>query len=106
MKTITHMKGQVERYQKTLLWGVVGIILASCLFYIYCINMTVLHVVSREKAEKHIAELTTHVGDLEFKNISLKNSLTLDVAEREGFVESSHTIFLSRGDTKLSYNTR
>lgn len=77
--------------------------------YVYLINATVMNVVAREDSEKEIAALSTSLGEMEFKYISLKNGVTLDLAYQKGFGTTAATEFLARENSApsvLSYNTR
>lgn len=86
------------------------IVLATLLFtffsYIYLVNKTIMNVVAREKIENNISSLSTTIGTLEFKYITLKNAVTLDLAYTKGFEEATPTKFIARqsSGTSLSYN--
>lgn len=74
--------------------------------YVYLINKTVMNVVAREQTEQDIAQLSGTLGELEFKYITLKNIITLDLAYERGFQETSPKAFISRTTrpASLSYN--
>lgn len=93
------------KYRKIAFWALIsGIVLASVL-YGYSINAAVYHVVSEQKIERTITNLTPVVSDLEYKNISLKNSITMDRAKMLGFEEENSVVFVNR-TAGLSFNSR
>lgn len=97
---------QMNEHRKGIFWSAVCCLVVLCGMYMYLINATVLNVVAREKYENQIADLSSKVGDLEFKNIALKNSITIDKATLLGFVETTDVTFISRDSRNLSYNSR
>ena len=74
------------------------LIVAMLISYAYLINKAVLNVVAREKAESQIATLNSHVGDLEYKEMTLQSTLTLDLAHSLGFTDTTNVTFVSRGE--------
>ncbi len=65
-----------------------------------------MNVVAREKIERNIGALSTTIGDLEYKYMTIKNTVTLDLAYTRGFTDATPTQFLSRAPqaATLSYN--
>lgn len=65
-----------------------------------------MNVVAREKVESNISSLSTSIGTLEFKYITLKNTVTLDLAHAKGFEDASPSKFIARQSSgvSLSYN--
>lgn len=82
-----------------LIYAIIALFLTLCVMlgsYAYLINKTVLNVVAREKAEDQIASLNSKVGDMEFKEMSLRNTLTLDLAHSLGFSDATTINFVNR----------
>lgn len=96
----------MNEHRKGIFWALAVVLVVLCGMYMYFINATVLNVVARERYENQIAEMTSKVSDLEFKNITLKNSITMDKASTLGFIETSNVTFISRDSRNLSYNAR
>jgi hypothetical protein len=92
---------------KILFFVFAALLVATFGFYVYLVNATIMNVVAREKVESTISELSTTIGDLEFKYISLKNNITLDLAREKGFTDASPTAFLARNEAApaLSYGS-
>ncbi len=106
MTNIKAISYQLQTYRRGIFWSMVAMAVLLFGLYVYFINATVFNVITREKLEEHIADLTTNVSKIEFQNITLKNSVTLDKAATLGFAESNDTIFVSRSSKNLSYNNR
>ncbi|MES2436835.1 MAG: hypothetical protein V4519_02390 [Patescibacteria group bacterium] len=86
-------------------------VLASCLVtvfavYAFMVNKTIMNVVAREDLEQEIANLSSTIGELEFKYMSVKSKVTLDLAYEKGFQDAVPSQFVSRTGPALSYNTR
>jgi cytochrome bd-type quinol oxidase subunit 2 len=88
---------------KALFFMLASVLVLVFVLYVYLVNKTVLNVVAREQTTRQIATLSTSIGELEFKYISAKNAVTLDLAYSHGFENSQPTLFVSRGQTTLSY---
>ena len=75
--------------------------------YIYAVNRTVFNVVASTKAGKTIAQSSAVVADLESRQVSLKNTITLDFAYSQGFQDASNQqIFIVKKPVSntLSFN--
>jgi hypothetical protein len=77
-------------------WMLVAILVVSFSLYVMFVNQTVRNVVKRQSFENEISTLTSHLGDLEFKDISMKNDITIDKAYAMGFKDVAETKFLAR----------
>lgn len=91
---------------KALFFIVLGFLISTFVMYVFLVNKTIMNVVAREKVEKNISSLSTSIGELEFKYISLKNKVTLELAHSKGFSDVSPTRFIARNGngSSLSYN--
>ena len=88
-----------------LFWGLaaLGVILVG--FYIYAVQATVANTVARQNLEDEVGSLSARLGDLEFKYIGLKNNITIEVAQADGFREVTEPVYVTRGNTgELSIN--
>ncbi len=92
---------------KVLFFSLTALLLLVFVSYAYFLNKTIMNVVSREKTEHQIATLSTNIGELEFKHIELKNSITLELAYQKGFLDAVPSQFIARaGTTKLTFNSQ
>ncbi|KND48927.1 MAG: hypothetical protein AB200_00670 [Parcubacteria bacterium C7867-005] len=86
-------------------WTLTSLCALSLVIYIYGINATVHNTVTRQNMEKQVSSITTALGEMEFKYISLKNSISLEVAYEKGFKDVDTPVFISRASTPtLSIN--
>ena len=80
--------------EKTIFWTLLGILLLSIGFYMYCVNSTVHNVVARQNLENEASKLTLSIGSKEFKYISKRNSITIQLAYSLGFQDVSKKTFI------------
>ncbi len=99
---------RIEHYQKSFFWMLAGIAVILACAYGYLLNMTIRNVVARRTAETQVAEATASISSLEQRYVSLKNSVTPELAQKYGFEEAASPKFLSRegGVSGLSFNSR
>lgn len=99
-----HVLSKEYTTQKFIARSVVALFFIICVLvggYALLVNRTVMNVVAREKTEDEIASLTSHVGDLEFKEMSLRGTITMETAYALGFNEAPEITFIARsGDSK------
>lgn len=94
MNTYIHTHRLID--EKTIFWGLSGIVFFSAIFYIYCITTTIHNVVARENIEIQASELALSIGQKEFDLIGLKNNITLVRAQNLGFSEVQDKTFITR----------
>ena len=80
-----------------MFWALLGILILSVGFYLFCINNTVRNVVSRENLESEANKITLDISDKEFQYISMRNSVTIDLAYTLGFKDVSQKTFIKKG---------
>ncbi len=83
--------------QKNIFWTLIGTILLLAGFYIYSINATIHNVVVRQNLENEASQLTLSLSNEEFKYISMKNGVTLEMAHSLGFKDAETNTFVGRG---------
>jgi hypothetical protein len=71
---------------------------------VYFVTDTVKNVVKRQNLESEISTLNSEIGDLEFKDISMKNDVTLDKALAMGFKEVETTKYITRTAGQVAMN--
>ncbi|MDD4988802.1 MAG: hypothetical protein PHV42_00010 [Candidatus Pacebacteria bacterium] len=93
------MRNNIEKfihYQKLFFWGAAFLLLVLLCSYAYLLNHTIRNVVERQKSGERIASLSSGVGELESRYITLKDSITLDLASSLGFQTVQNPVFISR----------
>ncbi len=91
---------------KMLFFVLASILIVIFGFYAYLVNKTIMNVVARGKVEQNISSLSSSIGDLEFKYMTIRNGITIDLAYAKGFLDAEPTQFISRNPSTLSYNSR
>lgn len=91
---------------RMLFFALASILVVIFGFYAYLINKTIMNVVAREDVERNISELSSSIGELEFKYMTLRNGITIDLAYTKGFLDAEPSQFISRNPSTLSYNSR
>lgn len=92
-----------------IVFGFLALILVSLfVVYAYLVNKAVLNVVAREKTEDQISDLSGTVGQMEYQDITLRDGITMQLADSYGLQEVTASQFLSRTSepSALSYNYR
>ncbi len=68
----------------------------SSILYIFAVSSAVSNTVSRESLERQVGTLSARIGEMEFKYIGLKNSVSLAVAYDHGFKDVSAPVYVAR----------
>ncbi len=58
---------------KALFFILAALLLTIFGLYAYLVNMTIMNVVSRQNTERSISNLSTTIGELEYKYMALRN---------------------------------
>lgn len=64
--------------------------------YMYFVSASIVHVVMRKEVDAQIAQLGTHMGELESKYIEIQHSVSSDIATQKGFVVVDKKIFIDK----------
>lgn len=64
--------------------------------YMYFVSASIVHVVMRKEVDTQIAQLSTHVSELESKYIDIQHSVSSDIASQKGFVTVDKKIFIDK----------
>ncbi len=99
----------IESYEKQIFWAVFSLLISLTLTYGFLVNKTISNAISKERMDSEIATLNTNVNTLEFQYLSLKDSITMNLALSKGFVETKEANFAALSPTKslsLSLNPR
>ncbi|MEQ1561358.1 MAG: hypothetical protein ABL899_01385 [Nitrospira sp.] len=93
--------------EKTIFWSLVGVLFLCAGFYMYFINTTIHNVVVRQDLENKASQLTLSISSNEFKYISLRNAVNLEMAYSLGFRDVSAKTFISnKAVSVVSYLSR
>jgi hypothetical protein len=81
--------------QGQVFWALIIGIVVLMGFYIFLINKTVMNVAARGALEKNISAMNSKIGELEFKYISLKNKVNIELAYSMGFKDVLNPQYIS-----------
>lgn len=87
-------------------WTLTFFSIISLVLYIYGVNATVHNTVARARLEGEVSTISTHIGEMEFAYIGLKNKVSLQVAYARGYSDVTEPTYVSRASARsLSMNT-
>ena len=77
------------------------VILLACIFvtifaYIFLLQKAIINVVDREQVSKQAKSLSAEIGNLEAQYLSLKNTVTLELAREKGLTDASNISYISK----------
>lgn len=78
----------------------ISLLLISVVFYLYFLNMSVVHVVMRKEAVQSENELRAEIAQLETKYIEAQHEIASRISTLEGYREEAPKIFVSRAQTE------
>lgn len=90
---------QINR-EKTIFWSLLMTLLVAIGFYMYLINATVRNVVATQNIEAKISQLNLSISSKEFKYISNRNAVTLNLAYSMGFRDIESRTYIKEKSTK------
>ncbi len=102
MKYLTSTIRNAERssqQMQILFWGLTATIILMSVMYMYFVNKTVWNVVARQNIEKNMSAMSSKLSDKEFQYINSVSAITMDTANRMGFVSADKaTTFVAKVD--------
>lgn len=89
-----------------IFWALASICIILSGLYMYAVSTTAMNTASRKSLEENSAILSTKISEMEFQYISLKNSVSIEVAYAHGFKEVTAPLYISRSSSlnSLSIN--
>jgi hypothetical protein len=88
---------------KMLFFMLATIFVLMMALYVYLVHKTIMNVVAESNDQKVISTLSSASGEMEFKYITLKDAVTIDLAYSKGFKDTSPTQYIAGAQT-LTYN--
>ncbi len=93
--------------EKIIFRVLLGVLIFSLAFYIFCIRATIHNVVARQNLESESSKLTLSIGNQEFEYIAKRNAVTLQLAYSLGFSDAQVKNYISQNPgTKVAFLTR
>jgi len=81
---------------KHIFWSFFVCLCLIALSYTFLVNLAVRNVADRERIEKEISKLSSELGELEFKYISMRSNINPEYAYSLGFQDVKKQEFISR----------
>jgi len=75
-----------------ILFSVFALLLVS---YGFLVNATIMNAIERQNIEKEILSLSSDINQKEFGYLEAKNSITIDLALANGFIQVKNQKFVS-----------
>lgn len=92
--SLPKVKAKVQ--ESGLFWPVIGLVVVTAVFYIYCVNRTVMLVAQRNTVESSISDFRAEITNLEKAYMNETSKVTLSVATALGYGEASKTIYIPK----------
>ena len=86
----------VSKNREKIFILLISTIIISAVMYAILLEKAVMNVVLRENITKQVSIKSNEVGDMETKYLSIKNSITLDLAHSKGFKNVEDISYISK----------
>jgi len=77
---------RIEYIEKIVFWFLLSVFVTLLFAYSYFLCGAMMNAIAEQNIDKEIASLNTEVNALEYKYLNLKNSITMELALANGFV--------------------
>jgi hypothetical protein len=95
-----------QELNRNLFWIFSVSIFVMSIFYIFFVISTIKNVVAIEDMEISKNELALSIGGSEFKLISMKNNITIDLAKNIGFEEIKEQSYITKKSVSFLVKNR
>ncbi len=85
-----------DNFERKLFFALASILLILFASYVYFLGSITFNIVERNSLNVEIRNLSSAIGDMETKYLSLSNKVDLSLAGSLGFKEAKNTQFVSR----------
>jgi hypothetical protein len=95
-KVLAQQAKNIMNYREVVFAVLVSGFMLSLFWYGYSVRQAIVNVVAREALVKEIQHKSGSVADLESEYFALKNSVSIELARKEGFKEAPVSMFISK----------
>ena len=84
------IKNQIEKIElreKKIFWSLFFVFALLLVSYGFLVNKAILNAVAKQNLESQMSSLNSNVDSLESTYLSMENSITMDLALRNGYVQ-------------------
>lgn len=85
-----------HQYREKIFAVLIAAVILSACAYVFLLQKAIVNVVERQRVSSETKELSVQVGDLEEKYFSIKNTITLDLAQEKGLKKAEVISYISK----------
>ena len=94
-KIIKKQIKNLEYREKSIIWSLFSVFVLLFVSYGFLVSSSMANAVQRQDLSKQNATLNSEINSKEFAYLEAKNSITMELAEKEGFVAVNNQKFIS-----------
>ena len=94
-KTITILYKISHVYCQRIFAILIVSIVIAMFGYVFLLQKAIINVVDREQVSKQVSSISMKIGALEEKYLSLKNTVTLELAREKGLTDAKNISYIS-----------
>ncbi len=90
------------RKEQRLFFSALSLFILLFSLYIYFISAAVVHVVARKEIDRELAQVNSHIGDMESTFISVKQAITPETIGQYGFTNAAQKkVYVAKAPANL-----
>jgi len=94
-KIIKKQLKNLEYREKSITWSLFSVFVILLVTYGVLVNSTMANAVKRQELFKEINVINSKINSMEFEYLNAKNSITIDLALKDGFIIVKNQKFVS-----------
>ncbi|MFA6430052.1 MAG: hypothetical protein WC229_03710 [Candidatus Paceibacterota bacterium] len=94
-KIIKRQIKNLEYREKSIIWSLFSVFVLLLVSYGFLVSSSMANAVKRQDLSKQNVLLNSEINSMEFVYLEAKNSITMELALREGFVVDNNEKFVS-----------
>jgi hypothetical protein len=94
-KIIKKQIKNLEYREKSIIWSLFSVFVLLLVSYGFFVSSSMANAVKRQDLSKQNISLNSEINSMEFAYLEAKNSITMELAMKEGFVASNNEKFVS-----------
>ena len=94
-KIIKKQIKNLEYREKSIIWSLFSVFVLLLVSYGFFVSSSMSNAVERQNISKENIALNTEINSMEFAYLEAKNSITMELALKEGFIAVNNQKFVS-----------
>ena len=94
-KIIKKQINNLEYREKSIIWSLFSVFVLLLVSYGFFVSSSMSNAVERQNISKENITLNSEINSMEFAYLEAKNSITMDLALKEGFIAVNNQKFVS-----------